>query len=344
MGCDTPAMDPTVRLLRLLALLQQRQDWTSAELGERLGVTERTVRRDVTRLRDLGYAVDASPGRDGGYRLRAGSALPPLVLTDDEAVILAIGLRAATLSGLAGSGETAVAALAKLEGLLPNRLRDRVTALGEDVVSLAAPGFGATDPAVLAALALACRRRERVALGYTDAQGTATRRDIEPYRVVHAGRRWYLVARDVRRDAWRTFRIDRVRDAELLGGRVSFVDPPDPAALVSEAVTAAVYRWVATVRLHLPEQVAARLVPPTVGQVSGETATTSLLRIGANDLDWLARELVGLTTEFEVLEPPELVEALRELGRQLAATDGHVRRPPADGPTEDPTPQAPPAP
>jgi predicted DNA-binding transcriptional regulator YafY len=325
-GCDTAAMDPTVRLLRLLALLQQRPDWSSSELADRLGVTERTVRRDVTRLRDLGYAVDASPGRDGGYRLRGGSALPPLVLTDDEAVVLAIGLRAATLSGLAGSGETAVAALAKLEELLPSRLRDRVTALGEDVVSLTAPGTDATDPAVLAALALACRRRERVALGYTDAQGNASRRDIEPYRVVHAGRRWYLVARDVRRDAWRTFRIDRVTAVELLGGRVTFVDPPDPAALVSEAVTAAVYRWVATVRLHLPEPVAVRLVPPTVGQVSAETATTSLLRIGANDLDWLARELVGLADEFEVIDPPELVEALRELGRQLTTTDGHVRR------------------
>jgi predicted DNA-binding transcriptional regulator YafY len=247
-------MDPTVRLLRLLALLQQRSEWSSAQLAERLEVTDRTVRRDVTRLRDLGYAVDAAPGRDGGYRLRAGSALPPLVLDDDEAVVLAIGLRVATLTGLAGSGETAVSALAKLEELLPARLRDRVTALGEDVVSLTVPGTDAVDPAVLAALALACRRRERVALGYTDARGVATRRDVDPHRVVHAGRRWYLVAHDVRRDVWRTFRVDRVTEVQPLGGRVAFVDPPDAAALVAEAVTTAVYPWVATVRLFVPRR------------------------------------------------------------------------------------------
>lgn len=329
-------MDPTIRLLRLVALLQQRHEWSSEDLAERLEVTSRTIRRDVARLRELGYAVDAAPGRGGGYRLRAGSALPPLVLTDDEAVVLAVGLRVATLSGVSGSGDTAVSALAKLEELLPSRLRARVAALGADVVSLTGTGGAATDPSLLAVLALACRRRERVALAYTDARGNASRRDVAPYRVVHAGRRWYLVAHDVRRDAWRTFRIDRVTAAEPLGGRVVFDDPPDAAALVAEAVTTAVYPWAATVRLALPYRAAVARVPPTVGQVTEETDTTSLLRIGAVDLDWLARYLVGLTCGLEVIDPPELVGAINELGRQLAATGPRIEPRPRRSDPEGP--------
>jgi predicted DNA-binding transcriptional regulator YafY len=319
-------VDPTVRLLQLASLLQQRAGWTNAELAAELGVTDRTVRRDVVRLRELGYDVDSAPGPDGGYRLRAGTALPPLVLTDDEAVVLAIGLRAATLSGIARSSGTAVSALAKLEGLLPARLRARVAAMGEDVLELAGPAGGGADPSTLALLALACRRGERVAIGYTDARGTASRRDLDPYRVVHAGRRWYLVAHDVRRAAWRTFRIDRISVAEPLGGRVRFHDPPDASALVAEAITASVYDVVATVRLQLPVARARWLVPATVGQLSAADEETTLLRIGADDLDWLARYLVGLTCDLEVLEPPELVEAIRALGRRLSATTGRLER------------------
>jgi predicted DNA-binding transcriptional regulator YafY len=311
-------MDPTVRLLRLMALLQQRPERSGPELAEDLGVTTRTVRRDVERLRALGYAVDAEPGPAGGYRLRSGSALPPLVLNDDEAVVLAVGVRAAALSGLSGSSDAAVSAVGKLEGLLPARLRERVEALAEDVASLSSAGGAATEPATLAALALACRRREYVALGYTDAQGRTTRRDVAPLRVVHAERRWYLVAHDVRRDVWRTFRIDRVSSAEPLGGRTTFDDPPDAAALVGEAITTAVYRWTATIRLDLPLGRAERLVRPTVGRLTVDTDTSTLLRIGADDLDWLARYLVGLTCGLEVLEPPELIDALRALGERLA--------------------------
>jgi len=312
-------MDPTVRLLRLMAQLQHRPDWSGPELAAELGVTVRTLRRDIARLRELGYAVDAAPGRSGGYRLRAGSVLPPLVLTDDEAVVLAVGLRAAALSGLSGASDSAITAVAKLEDLLPGRLRERVEALADSVVNLAGPDRGGADPGVLATLALACRHREYVALGYTDAQGAATRRDIAPLRVVHAERRWYLVAFDVRRRVWRTFRVDRVTAAEPLGGRAELPDAPDPAALVAESVTTAVYRWAATVRLHLPDEAAVRRVPPTVGRLERESATTTLLRIGADDLDWLARYLVGLTCALEILEPPELVTAVQRLGEQLAA-------------------------
>jgi predicted DNA-binding transcriptional regulator YafY len=322
-------MDPTVRLLQLASLFQRRPSWTNAELAAELGVTDRTIRRDIDRLRELGYAIDATPGRHGGYRLRAGTVLPPLVLTDDEAVVLAIGLRAAALSGVAGSGGAAVSALAKLEELLPARLRARVAALGADVLSLGgAPGAGA-DPTVLAVLALACRRGERVALEYTDARGADSQRDVDPYRVVHAGRRWYVVAHDVRRDAWRTFRVDRIAKAEPLGGRVAFREAPDAAALVAEAITTSVYRWVATVRLALPIERARGLVSPTVGQLTSAGPDTTLLRIGADDLDWLARYLVGLTCDLEVDQPAELVAALRRLGEQLASTTGRVERAPA---------------
>jgi predicted DNA-binding transcriptional regulator YafY len=317
-------VDPTVRLLQLASLLQQRSGWTNAELAAELGVTDRTVRRDVTRLRELGYAVDSAPGRHGGYQLRAGAALPPLVLTDDEAVVLAVGLRVAALSGLSGTSGTAVSALAKLEELLPARLRARVSALGADVLSLSGPVGGGADPTILAALALACRRGELVAMAYTDARGHSTRRDVGPFRLVHAGRRWYVVALDVRRDTWRTFRVDRVAEAELLGGRVEFQDLPDASAMAAEAITTSVYRWIATVRLYLPIAQARGLVPPTVGQLTDEGSGTTSLRIGADDLDWLARYLVGLTCHLEVLEPTELVTALRELGDRLAATTGRL--------------------
>ena len=328
-------MDPTVRLLRLMARLQQRPEWSGPELADELEVTVRTLRRDITRLRELGYAVDALPGRGGGYRLRAGSVLPPLVLTDDEAVVLAVGLRAAALTGLSGASDSAIAAVAKLEGLLPGRLRERVEALGDSVVSLSGPDRGGADPDVLATLALACRRREFVALGYTDAQGAATRRDIAPLRVVHAERRWYLVALDVRRNAWRTFRVDRITAAEPLGGRADLTDAPDPAAAVAEAVTTAVYRWEATVRLDLPYEAAVRRVPPTVGQLRPESSSTTLLRIGADHLDWLARYLVGLTCDLEILAPVELVAAVRQLGERLAASGPRVATSPS-GSAPDP--------
>ncbi len=319
-------MDPTLRALHLLALLQQHVAPTSGELARLLGVTPRTVRRDVTRLRELGYAVDASPGRDGGYRLHAGSALPPLVLTDDEAVLVALGLRTATLTGVAGSADVSLSALAKLEGLLPDRLRSRVEAVAATVVSLTAADEGEVDPSTLAVLALACRRREHAALEYVDARGTATRRDVAPLRIVHASRRWYLVAYDERRAGWRTFRIDRVTAAEPLGGRVRFDDPPDPVELVAEAITRAPYRWVATVRLFLAHEVAARRVPPTVAQLTPEPDGTTLVHLAGNELEWIARELVGLHCGFEVLEPPELRVAIRELGRRLAASTGGIDR------------------
>ena len=206
------------RLLRLLDLLQSRPDWTGTELAERLAVTTRTVRKDVTRLRDLGYPVDANPGVAGGYRLAAGAHLPPLLLDDDEAVAVAIGLRAAAHAGIVGIEETSMRAVAKLEQMLPNRLRRRVSALQSAVESVR---WGAPDALVetetLAVFSQACRDTEQVRFDYADKEGKESRRLVEPHKLVTVGQRWYLVAWDVRRDDWRTFRVDRTRAAPRRG-------------------------------------------------------------------------------------------------------------------------------
>lgn len=204
-------LETSARLLRLLSLLQAHRDWSGADLADRLGVTPRTVRRDVDRLRELGYPVNASPGTGGGYQLGAGAELPPLLLDDDEAVAVAVGLRTAAGQGIEGIGETSVRALAKLEQVLPNRLRRRVSALNAFTVPmLRGSGPSAVDPAVLTELANACRDCERLRFEYLDHGGSPTRRTVEPHRLVCTEHRWYLVAWDVDRDDWRTFRVDRI--------------------------------------------------------------------------------------------------------------------------------------
>ncbi|MDQ0602972.1 putative DNA-binding transcriptional regulator YafY [Streptomyces canus] len=204
-------LETSARLLRLLSLLQAHRDWSGADLAERLGVTPRTVRRDVDRLRELGYPVNASPGTGGGYQLGAGAELPPLLLDDDEAVAVAVGLRTAAGQGIEGIGETSVRALAKLEQVLPSRLRRRVGALNAFTVPmLRGPQPSAVDPAVLTELAHLCRDAERLRFAYRSHNGDSTRRTVEPHRLVCTERRWYLVAWDLDRDDWRTFRVDRI--------------------------------------------------------------------------------------------------------------------------------------
>src|SRR5690348_18374346 len=198
-------LETSARLLRLLSLLQARRDWTSAELAARLGVTTRTIRNDVVRLRGLGYPVDARPGVAGGYRLGAGGSRPPLLLDDEETVAVAIGLRTAANGSVAGIEEASVRALAKLQQVLPSRLRHRVSAIASS--ALAVPSRGPeVDPDVLTLIASACREPERLRFDYRTHSGTATRRSVEPYRLVNDRRRWYLVAWDADRDDWRTFR------------------------------------------------------------------------------------------------------------------------------------------
>src|SRR5690348_4407817 len=214
------------RLLRLLSLLQARRDWTGTELAARLSVTTRTVRNDVDRLRELGYPVDARPGVAGGYRLGAGAALPPMLLDDEEAVAVAVGLRTAASGSVAGIEEASVRALAKLQQVLPARLRHRVSAF--QAYTLAGPSRGPrTDPDVLTLIAGACRDHERVRFNYQAHSGTASQRTVEPYRLVFDRQRWYLVAWDTDRRAWRTFRADRIEPRPPTGPR--FTPRPVPS-------------------------------------------------------------------------------------------------------------------
>lgn len=312
-------LETSARLLRLLSLLQAHREWTGADLAERLGVTPRTVRRDVDRLRELGYPVNASPGTGGGYQLGAGAQLPPLLLDDDEAVAVAVGLRTAAGNGVEGIGEASVRALAKLEQVLPGRLRGRVSALNEFTVPmLRGPGRDTVDPAVLTDLAAVCRDGERLRFGYRDHAGTVSRRSVEPHRLVCTERRWYLVAWDLDREDWRTFRADRIEPRPPHGPRFTPRPAPaeDLAAYVSEGVSQRAYAVRAVVRLRVPAEAAAGIVGPADGVLEPLDAESCLLRTGAVNLDVLVIHVMMLGCEFEVVEPPELtgrIAALRDL-------------------------------
>ena len=307
----------SARLLRLLSLLQTRPDWTAAELAERLGVSARTIRRDMERLRDLGYPVQSTRGV-AGYRLGAGAALPPLLLDDDEAVAVAVGLRTAA-AGVSGIEEASLGALAKLEQLLPSRLRRRVNAVQASTLPIPGDGPGPrVAPAVLAVLAAACRDREHLRLAYRDHQGSVGRRALEPYRLVSWGRRWYLVAWDLDREGWRILRVDRVEPATVTptGQRFTPRELPegsDLAAYVSRRVSAAAWRYHARVRVHAPAERIRRKVPAAAGQVEAVDEGTCLLHTGADTLETLAVYLGMLGADFEVDAPPELVAHLRDL-------------------------------
>ncbi|QKV79725.1 YafY family protein [Amycolatopsis sp. Hca4] len=312
------------RLLRLLSLLQARRDWPGAELAARLEVDVRTVRRDVERLRSLGYPVHATPGVAGGYRLGAGAALPPLLLDDDEAVAVAVGLRTAASGTVSGIEETSVRALAKLEQVLPARLRPRVGALQAATVSL--PGAGPTvDAEVLTTVAAACRDHERLRFGYGDRAGTVTQRSVEPLRLVHTGRRWYLVAFDLDRADWRTFRADRIAAVPVVGFRFTPREPPAPdlAEYVSRQLSTAPYSHRLVVRVAAPAAALARRVPPTAGVVEEIDEASCRLSTGANDLDAVPYHLARLGYDFVIEEaPPGLVERLREVADRFTRAVG----------------------
>jgi len=311
-------LETSARLLRLLSLLQSRRDWTGPDLAHRLEVTTRTLRRDVDRLRRLGYPVEAASGPAGGYRLGIGAALPPLLLDDTEAVAIAVGLRTASGGTVTGLAEAAEAALTKLERVLPARLRDRVDALTSSTVSLTGTG-PAVEPAELIMLARACRESEQLRFGYLDGRDRRTERSVEPHRLVSTGRRWYLVARDQDRDDWRTFRVDRIEDPVLTGRRFTPTAPPDLAALVSRSISVAPYQWQAQVKIRASMAEVAAQVPPTVGWVE-EAGAECVLHTGANAPDNLIAHLIGLGHPFEVLEPPELRARVRTLATALLDT------------------------
>lgn len=309
--------DTAVRLLQLLSLFQAKPAWTGGELAERMGVVGRTVRRDVARLRDLGYPVEAVPGVAGGYRMGPGGSLPP-VLDDEEAVAVAICLRAGAGGSVAGVGEAAASALAKLDTVLPARLRPRVAAIGDATVALHGDQAG-VDPTALVVIAGACRQSVRLRFSYADGRGRVTERRAEPYRLVHTGRRWYLVAFDLDRKGWRSFRADRMSAVEATGHTFERHDPPDAAALVAESISTAPYRWKARVVLDAPVAVVAERVPATVAVLEAVDDDTTLLTTGSDDLDAIAVHLAMLDLPFTVEEPAELRERLAVLAERLAA-------------------------
>jgi predicted DNA-binding transcriptional regulator YafY len=326
--------DPTGRALQLLSLLQTHRLWRGSELAERLEVTERTVRRDVDRLRDLGYPIDATPGTDGGYRLAAGAHLPPLVLDDDEAVAVALGLRAAAGAAIGGIEDTSVQALAKIEQLLPNHLRRRVSALNANVVSLrrAHRVHEVVDPDALSVLASGCRDHEQVSFKYRSRDGGDSRRLVEPHQLVAADHLWYLVAWDVRRTDWRTFRVDRLSGAQLAGVRFRPRDIPggDGAAYLTASVAAIPHEFETLVAVSAPyEQVAGALswVEHTPVDTEPDSCT---IRLRANKLDQLVMGVARLALSASVRVEPgtvdDEVEAL--IGRISRSAD------PERGPTQ----------
>ncbi|MFJ9040376.1 helix-turn-helix transcriptional regulator [Streptomyces sp. NPDC102406] len=326
----TTSTDTPARLLQLLSLLQTPREWPGGELAERLRVSRRTVRRDIDRLRDLGYPVQASMGADGGYRLIAGKALPPLVLDDEEAVAIAVGLRAGAGHAVEGIEEASVRALAKLEQVLPSRLRHRVSTLQAATIPLTS-GDGATiAPETLTVIASAAAGTERLRFHYRAADGTETRRLVEPVRLVSTGRRWYLVAYDIDRDDWRTFRVDRVSEPFATGARFAPREVPEGDAAEylrrsMEAGSGAAYEldveFAATV-----EEVAAR-VPAAVGRPVPLPDGGCRLRANASGpVEWMAVRLAMTGFDLRVRGPEELVAAVRELGSRMtraAAPGGH---------------------
>ncbi|MFI7134037.1 helix-turn-helix transcriptional regulator [Nonomuraea sp. NPDC050153] len=309
-------LETSARLLKLLSLLQAHREWTGPELSSRLGVSTRTIRNDIERLRTLGYPVHATPGVAGGYRLGAGAALPPLLLDDEEAVAVAVGLGRAAGGGVEGIEETSVRALAKLEQVLPSRLRRRVNALNSYTVQI--PGNApAVPPEVLTTIANAARDHERLRFDYTGHDGGTTVRNVEPHRLVHRRSRWYLVGYDVERQGWRTFRVDRVRPRTPAGPRFTPREPPedgDVAAYVEKGVNTAMWRYRATVLVHAPAGELGRL--PLGLEVEPVDEATSLVRLGGDDLDGIAAWIGFMGADFEVLDPPELAEAVLKLSER----------------------------
>jgi len=307
-------LETSARLLRLLSLLQARRDWTGAELAARLNVTSRTIRNDMTRLRALGYPVEARPGVAGGYRLGTGSSLPPLLLDDEETVAVAVGLRTAANGSVAGIEEASVRALAKLQQVLPSRLRHRVSAFASSALPVPSRG-PRVDPDVLTLIASACRDHEGLRFGYRNHSGTASQRSVEPYRLVNDRRRWYLVAWDADRDAWRTFRVDRIEPRSPAGPRFTpRTLPPDReiAAEVARGADEATWQYRARVIVHAPAAYVRNRLPIPV-EVESLGADSCAFEPGSDHPEMLALYLGMLGADFTVVDSPELVAALHTL-------------------------------
>jgi predicted DNA-binding transcriptional regulator YafY len=312
-------LQTSARLLRLLSLFQVQRYWSGADLSHRLDVTARTLRRDVDRLRSLGYPVHSTSGTAGGYQLGAGATLPPLLLDDDEAVAVALGLRTSASGGVTGIEEASMRALMKLEQVLPPRLRHRVAALHAFIVPLRSRG-PTVDAERLSSIAGACRDQEGIRFGYHNRTGASSTRTVEPHRLVHTGYRWYLVAWDLTRKDWRTFRVDRMEGKLKTSTRFKPRKPPegDFAAFVSKSLSQVPYPVQARVTLDAPVDAVASRIPPSAGVLEAIDERSSMLHAGSHSLEGLTIHLSLLGVGFQVHEPPELIEYIRQLTDRLS--------------------------
>ncbi|WP_410873258.1 helix-turn-helix transcriptional regulator [Nocardia sp. A7] len=306
----------STRLLRLLSLLQTHRAWSGAELATELDVTGRTVRRDVERLRGLGYPVQALQGT-AGYRLGAGASMPPLLLDDEEAVAVAVGLRTTSGGTVTGIEDASLRALAKLEQVLPSRLRHRLATLQQSMVRVSAEA-PRVSPETLLTIAQACRGRERLRFDYTDHGGRTSRRDVEPDSLVNVSRHWYLVGWDVDRADWRSFRIDRLHPRVPTGPRFTPRPLPDgdAATYLSRRLSVASWPWRTVVSLHGSATDLAERVWPGMGVLEAVDDVSCLLHLGADSPASLAWMITALDTDFTVTGPPELIGALRTVGER----------------------------
>lgn len=311
--------ETTGRVLQLLGLLQSRRVWTGEELAERLGVTDRCVRRDVDRLRELGYPVQSSKGHGGGYQLGSGAAIPPLLLDPDEAVAMAVCLRLAAGGSVAGVGESALRALSKLDQVMPARLRSQVAAVHDATVTLTRATDSPVAPEALMTLARACRDHEHVEIGYTDRAGNVTSRRCEPYQLVTTGRRWYLLAYDRDREDWRSLRLDRMSDVTARGTTFLPREAPDAATYVQRSISTNPYPVVARVRYHASKDVVAQYFSAASVTITPDGPDACIVEAGADDPERMMFYLAAPDCGFEILGSDEVVESARVLSRRLAA-------------------------
>jgi predicted DNA-binding transcriptional regulator YafY len=316
-------LQTSARLLRLLSLFQAQRYWSGAELSHRLEITARTLRRDVDRLRSLGYPVHSTSGTAGGYQLGAGATLPPLLLDDEEAVSVALGLRTSASGSVTGVEEASVRALSKLEQVLPPRLRHRVAALHSFILPLGNRG-PTVDAERLSALAAACRDHEGIRFNYHNRAGAPSTRAVQPHQLVHTGQRWYLVAWDVGRKDWRTFRVDRIEGRLKTSTRFKPRKPPegDFAAFVSKSLSYAPYPYRARVTLNASIEAVASRVPLSAGMLEPIDDRSCTLHTGSHSLEGLTIHLILLGVDFKVHEPQELIDYLRPLAIRLGSAAG----------------------
>jgi predicted DNA-binding transcriptional regulator YafY len=317
--------ETTGRVLQLLGLLQSRRVWSGEELAERLGVTTRSVRRDVDRLRELGYPVHGSKGHGGGYQLGAGAALPPLLLDPEEAVAVAVCLRLAAGGSVTGVGDAALRALSKLDQVLPARLRSQVGAVQHATVTLTSDRLEAVDPDVLMTLARACRDHEHVTAGYVDRDGAVSRRRLEPYQLVTTGRRWYLMAYDRDRLDWRSLRLDRMDDVRAVGTTFQPRQAPDAAEYVRRSISASPYRYVARVRYLASKELVEQHFSPSSATVEVDGPDACVVTTGADDAERMALYLALVGCDFEILDPPDVVDGAVHAADRLRRAAGLTR-------------------